>query len=116
VRLSDFRQLGSSIGFEFSDDGTPKDKLNNSFKQVKKDLEWAGFWEFPNLNFIDHPGGFDFEGRINGRWYHVTIYPTNRRQSRTNPRRVSDFDLPVRKIEIHCETNFAASNSFVSLI
>ena len=107
TRLQDWRQLGKSIGWNFADNGRPIDRQNRSFKQIKADLEWAGFWEFLNLNFIDHPGGWDFEGRINGRWYHVTIYPTRVRQSRTNPRRVSNFDLPLSGIEIHCETNFA---------
>jgi RHS repeat-associated protein len=42
--LQDWRQLRKSIGWSFADDGTPIDK-QNSFNQIKADLDWAGFWE-----------------------------------------------------------------------
>ncbi len=107
IRLGDFRQLGKPIGFNFADNGTPKDKRGFSFTKVVKRLNDSGFSSFINLNFIDHPGGFDYEGKINRRWYHVTIYPTTQRQSTTNPRQDPKFNLPVRKLEIHCESNYA---------
>jgi hypothetical protein len=103
MRRGDFRELASKIGWKIADDGTPTDVRGLSFTEIKKRLTDNGFSEFINLNFIDHPGGFDFEGKINNRWYHVTIYPGTKRQSRTNPRRVPKAGLPLRKFEIHCE-------------
>jgi len=72
-KLRDFREIGNRIGWRIADNGRPRDVRKYSYKEVLRRLEKAGFEWFPNANY-PHWGGTDYEGKINRRWYHVTVF------------------------------------------
>jgi ISXO2-like transposase domain len=47
-------------------DSTTYDQVVSAFKD-------SGFTYFPGVNFKDHPKGNDYEGKIEGNWYHVNV-------------------------------------------
>lgn len=73
-QLRDFRQIGSSIGFQIDDQGNP---APNPFwprgpGDVINALEDQGFSSFVDLHPA-HVGYSDYEGKINGNWYHISV-------------------------------------------
>jgi RHS repeat-associated protein len=74
VRFAAMKQIARSIGGKYNKE-TSKISGTGSYEQVLKKLQKAGFEPFPNLS-KEHWGGIDYQGIVNGNWYHVTVgYP-----------------------------------------
>jgi hypothetical protein len=101
-RLTDMRNLSNHLGWTISDTGIWSNKAGYSFKEVNKRLGEKGFILFRNLNYKDHSiWDFSYEGRINGRWYHIVV---------TSPG-LFKTSKPPSNIHGHCERYWLRPNS-----
>ncbi|MEK6282273.1 MAG: RHS repeat-associated core domain-containing protein [Acidobacteriota bacterium] len=75
MRLADMREIVEPIGWGLRDNGKPYLKKAIPWLDVNKKLTEMDFKTFINWN-PRHFGGTDWEGQIDGRWYHLNVqYP-----------------------------------------
>lgn len=101
-RLSDARKIASALGWEVNDGGQWSDNSHLSFNEVAKRLAANGFERFIGNISAEHRGGWDYEGQINGRWYHITVMRPSQSWIELLTGK-AHRTKPPPKIDIHCE-------------
>jgi RHS repeat-associated protein len=100
-RIADARAIGDLAGFLVDDYGNIN-RINTIYPQdVEERLENHGFTSFIDL----HPAHFgynDYEGAIDGRWYHISV----RRGDKTSPSGRSFWTSKYKNVTIHCEEGY----------
>ena len=101
-RLADARKIGDWAGFLVDDYGNII-LIDTIFPEsVVQRLENHGFTSFIDL----HPAHFgydDYEGAIDGRWYHVSV---RRADQVSKSGRLSFWTSKEKNITIHCEEDY----------
>jgi RHS repeat-associated protein len=102
-RLRDARQIARKIGFRVNDSGIAYPvNGRNTPADVKFILEKNGFTPFINIE-ESHWGYDDYEGVINGNWYHISVLRGDADDRwRWKPWDPKKSELKPR-ITIHCE-------------
>jgi RHS repeat-associated protein len=101
-RYRDMRQIAAAVGGTYNKFKSTIQETG-SYYEVTTKLRQARFSPFINAN-PEHFGGDDFQGRVNGSWYHVTV---------GRPKGI--FGTPSDKpswITVHCEAGGRPSNIF----
>jgi RHS repeat-associated protein len=100
-RLADYRAIGSYIEFTFDDEGNPDAHHFVKPSDVVFGLKRHGFAWFLDMD-PRHFGYEDYEGQVNGRWYHVSVRKSDAGGFGTNGFwAIHDNRLP--NITIHCD-------------
>lgn len=113
------RQTGLGISIDDSDRlSNPEQRSSGSMFNVLRNAGWSRF--FTNLNPA-HAGGSHLEKEFDtGKWLHIVITPAERREDVAIPWRggvhrttqlVTDWTLPPRLFEMHCERGFLRPSS-----
>jgi hypothetical protein len=103
------RKIADEIGAKLGE-GWRIEDLVRPYNDVVKDLRDNGFEPFFNPN-PPHWGGKDFQGQVNNRWYHVTVFYPYTRKYKIGPRglpypmEVFDPTKPPPRVDIHCDRN-----------
>jgi RHS repeat-associated protein len=104
VKLAALKKIGDATGSELGN----RWKLwpgGKSFRDALDNLRRMGFKPFFNPG---HWGGSDWEGQIDGNWYHVIVgYPKPRARSGSYP--ASPCDRPPAFVDAHYESHQPSS-------
>jgi len=117
VVLKDLSERGISI--------TPDCRITNDrglsaseFVEMLREhgWSWPSQWYRQNRNYFQHhAGAAHLEKEIEaGRWIHVVVSPglRQRRGRLIHPRKVADWSLPPRNVELHAERGWLRPSSF----
>jgi len=112
-KLQDLRTIGRAIGWTVADNGAPHNRDKIGFNEASENLKKIGFEVFnSNVNPV-HWGGTDYQGKVDGRWYHLTMYPRQILvgQSALGNSFKPDYKKTPARIEMHCERWYYRPNS-----
>lgn len=112
---SDLSQIATAMGGRLDAKWNIQTPRRLTVETAVGRLENSGFAQFHSYN-AEHPG-FNLQGQLNGRWYHVTVSPVstpnaavnaNQRASGPNAARNSPSNNSpnrINKVTAHCEKN-----------
>jgi RHS repeat-associated protein len=105
TKLADMRRIGDIAGFDIDNGGNDHPRDNLTLTKVVSNLVGKGFKTFPSAR---HPNGVNLEGTVDGRWYHVIVFPQggywNFNSAPNNLR--NSLKSPASGINIHCEWHY----------